>query len=577
MTYTKRLGIVQKLFDRNKSLLIEKVKVLSFIFTIIFMAPWPTVLAQSYSTESLTRQTLHNPNASHLEKLKALEVMAREYEAAGEIKRKTFPDLYKTAFEALISHDVDAALELAYTCKGLNNSIMPDKTLSLDIILPYIAEPKAKALKEFLLVRDLELARDVHSKADTPRSRAVAYMVLADAYYAKNNISKAILFATLSLAQDFTKAREEQAKFYLTTDKNSDLSLKGSREDVLSRLNERMSGIYNPRTFRRYFSMATILGLLPSFPLNHTASSSTDPMNMCMAFDDRFAMHGAVTMLSAMLSADPNSRYTFYVMEDTDNLLDEAYKERVCDMVNEIDGGRFEVAFVPVDKSILPESIQGIEKFRSWPRLVFFKLYIPDTFSNLDRILWLDADLIVRDDLSEIYHTPMNGKWFAGVRDYGGDKVDDYLPVSKGAPYLNVGVLLYDIEAINKASGCGRIGEYCIKNAGFENGLKYPEQDMFAIMYPDTILELEHQKPVHLPDGQIQIPKWNWFYKTSEMTHWTNVHNHSASIIHMAGGGLKPWRRKSSPTLWSWAPKRNDGVQNVYWALRDMGPWATQF
>ena len=90
---------------------------------------------------------------------------------------------------------------------------------------------------------------------------------------------------------------------------------------------------------------------IASFPLDHKATPLSDPMNMCMAFDDRFAMHGAVPMLSAMLSADPSSRYTFYVMEDTDNLLDEGYKERVCDMVNEIDGDRFEVSFVPVDNT----------------------------------------------------------------------------------------------------------------------------------------------------------------------------------------------------------------------------------
>lgn len=463
---------------------------------------------------------------------------------------------------------VDSLLNYAYDQRGITT-----REDIHEILAGAPEHPKVLAFKEFIGNHSLENAKALMLHADTLQSKSLAYICMAEAYYAKNKPIKALLFATLSLAGHPTELREAQVKLYLTGSTSSEINILAPKDQVIANLNAAMDASFNPQTLRRYFSMASIIGLLPSFPLVEVEQPLQKPIDICMAFDKNFAAHGAVTILSAILSAAPGTQYTFHIMEDIDNPLGDEYKARISNLVEEIDPSRFKIVFTLVDGSILPESLQHIKQFSIWPRLVFFKLYIPQIFADKDRILWLDADMIITDDLSELYHTPMDGKWFAGVRDREGYKVPSYLPLQEGVPYLNVGMVLYDNVAINSAKGCDWVTEYCLSHPGFETTLKYPEQDMFSLIYSCNILEIEKQQSKADPIEDWKIPRWNWFYTIDNDSSWKNIHSHPAAIIHLAGGKYKPWRRKSSPFLWSWSPKRNDGVQNLYWALRDMTPW----
>ena len=47
----------------------------------------------------------------------------------------------------------------------------------------------------------------------------------------------------------------------------------------------------------------------------------------------------------------------------------------------------------------------------------FFRLYLPKVLPKEERCLFLDSDLVVRKDLSELYDTDLEGACFAGVTD----------------------------------------------------------------------------------------------------------------------------------------------------------------
>ena len=75
------------------------------------------------------------------------------------------------------------------------------------------------------------------------------------------------------------------------------------------------------------------------------------------------------------------------------------------------------------------------------------RLYIDKVpeIKKLDRILYLDYDVVCRKDLSEFYHTDMEGIEAAGVLDIYGRRFYRYHGLFK-QDYMNSGVMLFNIK-----------------------------------------------------------------------------------------------------------------------------------
>jgi lipopolysaccharide biosynthesis glycosyltransferase len=468
----------------------------------------------------------------------------------------------------------DEAMELAYIYRGLNKISEPQLDKAFTVLDPYVDKPKVQALQDFLGGRSVLKALELISLADSPKSLAVAYMCLAEAQYAKGDTAKAMMAAVLSLAYDFSEAREQQARLYLTGSYDSDVSFRGTKQEIIDCLIKDMKWMINPRTFQRYYSTVSVLGLLPEFPYSPQllTQNPTQPVETCIGFDGNYSYHGAVTILSAMLSANPSSRYIFHVPEDGEGNtpISESHKEQLRSLTQLFPEGRFKIAFETYSEDFLPSALKDRE-FRHWPRGILFKLYIPQFYSHLDKIMWLDSDLIIRSDLSPFYNEDMDGKWIMAVRDL--DPLE-HLPrvgLEKEDAYINAGVMLYDIAKLKGQDYL--VEEYITTHVHDAEYFKYPEQDIYAVAYKGHIKEKGYQHWIG-NKFYFEAGEWNWFYiPKHDLVRWENLHNHYAKIIHMAAQSRKPWNRKYSSLTWSLFPRGNDGVQNIYWALRNMGPW----
>jgi lipopolysaccharide biosynthesis glycosyltransferase len=78
----------------------------------------------------------------------------------------------------------------------------------------------------------------------------------------------------------------------------------------------------------------------------------------------------------------------------------------------------------------------------------YFRLYLAEALKDLDRVIYLDCDLIVNESLIELWNTDISDYALAGVR----DRTNDYIhvfnrlryPLTDG--YINSGVLLIDLR-----------------------------------------------------------------------------------------------------------------------------------
>ena len=236
-------------------------------------------------------------------------------------------------------------------------------------------------------------------------------------------------------------------------------------------------------------------------------------------------------------------------------------------------GERFEVVFEKYEVGLLPEMLQA-DDWNNWPRGVLFKLYIPEFYGDHDKIMWLDSDLIVRADVSSFYNQDMQGRWIAGVRDINASRILPRLKLEEVDAYVNAGVMVFDNVALRENKNL--LDNTLTSVEDKKSFFVYPEQDTFAVAFKGHIKEhgrMEH----HHKDHYFERSHWNWgYHKTHPTEQWDRIHRHFAYIFHL-NGPSKPWRYSRSQLKWAVLPRKNDGMQNLYWVLRDMGPWPMHF
>ena len=190
-----------------------------------------------------------------------------------------------------------------------------------------------------------------------------------------------------------------------------------------------------------------------------------DPI-LVLAADDGFAMPLAVTVRSALDHLAPDRKLRLYVM---DGGIRDATKER---LLRSWPAGRYSVEWLKVDNSVLAElPFSGHINLVSYYRILIARVLPAD----IERVIYLDADLIVRTDLARLWDRELAGHWCLAAPDCSAPYLDSSqvlpnyqicgpllasaqpvpnfreLGLNGNAAYFNAGVLLIDLAAWRNA------------------------------------------------------------------------------------------------------------------------------
>jgi lipopolysaccharide biosynthesis glycosyltransferase len=183
---------------------------------------------------------------------------------------------------------------------------------------------------------------------------------------------------------------------------------------------------------------------------------------------------------------------------------------------------------------------------------------------DIDRILYLDVDLIVRGDLTEFYETDFCGAPFVVCEDIYGE-INGFHEANKrrlGIPaqysYFNAGVMLYNLDFLRETDAAEQMLSRIYKD--YER-YEYNDQDVMNEMYYDRVRyvgwDAYNCPPVwcylnreELAKGHLVFADYNELRELSKdpermMETWQNVteqiYDH-AKIIHYMGN-TKPWSK----------------------------------
>jgi len=242
---------------------------------------------------------------------------------------------------------------------------------------------------------------------------------------------------------------------------------------------------------------------------------------LAIAFTPNYFVQAATTLRS-VLDACPDGQFHVVCM------VTEEIPQRMQDELVRLGGGRLGFEYIP-----LKGRMEGLYIDPRYTEAASFRLLLPELLPELDQILYLDCDIIVRQDLSRLWQETELGDNYMGViyeaaiegqaerfRAIGCDPVR----------YFNSGFLLMNLAQMRKEKVSEKLLEACRVPY-----LEFPDQDALNQVCLGRVLPLS---PLYNSIRTFFIPKYKPdFVRQYGEGLWEQVQ--TDATIHYTGG--KPW------------------------------------
>ena len=185
------------------------------------------------------------------------------------------------------------------------------------------------------------------------------------------------------------------------------------------------------------------------------------------------------------------------------------------------------IEYININK--VPLNKKGLNYSTGYTKASLIRLYLTK-FIKEDKALWLDMDLIIKDNIDALWDIDLTNYYAAGVIDQGAktNLMTPNLDIDKNL-YINSGVLLLNLDKIRKDKKDKELNDFVNKNK-----LMYPDQDTINVVFKNNIYFLENKYNSSLFTGEasdFKIYHWagnkeNWVYNREHAELWTQAEAH---------------------------------------------------
>jgi lipopolysaccharide biosynthesis glycosyltransferase len=251
------------------------------------------------------------------------------------------------------------------------------------------------------------------------------------------------------------------------------------------------------------------------------------PVVIACGSSNEWAFPLTVSLHSALSRLDPKRSVHVYVMDGGISARNKARIHRSLSGAHPL----ATVEIITPDPAVLA----GVPTTRRYPLAVYFRLLMPFVLpASVERVLYLDADVVVTEDVSPLFDMDLEDKPLWAVRDptdgtdEGMPRVRRAFPWIKGRSehsYFNGGVMLINLPEWR----CRRVSERAIELIRTHGTcLRYLEQDPMNLLLDGDWGRLDDKWNNMLYEGRLLYPQ-------------TSGPNGGDGILHFIGGD-KPWQ-----------------------------------
>lgn len=249
---------------------------------------------------------------------------------------------------------------------------------------------------------------------------------------------------------------------------------------------------------------------------------------------EMYVYQALVAMYSARKNTDAENQMTFHF------LCSAALNEKSRNILKRVEEvqSNVKVLFHEVDD----EMFRNIKTPYYVPVTTYYRLVCADVLDDIDKCIFLDSDVVVDTNLSELYMVVLDGFFFAGARDLylisnpniAAQCLKKY-QISDFKNYINCGILVMNLAEIRS---------------------KGIQEQLYAEMKNDN-LWMDQDVINRVCRGKIRILDWTWNHVTcfsgnSYKWHIGETSRENRGEIYHFCGPLKPYRNRYIPYAEIW-------------------------
>jgi len=261
-----------------------------------------------------------------------------------------------------------------------------------------------------------------------------------------------------------------------------------------------------------------------------STGGSTDMIHITTAANENYAPGLLVTVASMLASIDPSVKLTLHFLNGGVSLSTMEKLERMCESLH----AHCTLVDIPLDERLFAGANLGPgNSYMAYARLLM------GTLIRASKVIYVDSDMVVLKDLSELWNYPMKGLCVLVCSDKKIKFIVDDCPIQlneseKEIPYFNTGLLVVDLNSwrtggyeekslhIAKKYKC-ELWDQTILNYVLRNNVFFLEQEWnwpFANVIKDGVVQKwnyhfsDKQKPWNYFGSNIKHKVWRYYYST---------------------------------------------------------------
>lgn len=250
------------------------------------------------------------------------------------------------------------------------------------------------------------------------------------------------------------------------------------------------------------------------------------------AFDNNLILPACVCISSLMMNAKDDTFYDIFILHSSHTALKKEALDKLPQYYKNC-----RIQYRQVD-----DTFDSAFEIRGITTPAYYRLLIPELITDYDKVIYSDADIIFRMDLSELYQTNIESYYLAATRDFGlnfGDDGIKYISSIDGlrqGQYLQSGFIMMNCKKMLQDKLVDQF-RYLAKEK-----LKYQDQDILNLTCGDKVLFL----PI-----KYNMTDYSYYFLNKERNKIASIltgEDIEEAMYHgnIHFNGHKPWKKYST-------------------------------
>ncbi len=239
-------------------------------------------------------------------------------------------------------------------------------------------------------------------------------------------------------------------------------------------------------------------------------------INLFFTCDDAYVPFLAVTLQSIKENKTKGNVYKVKVLHA--NSIS-AQSQNIIN--NEYNKDNIEIEFVDISATV-SSVFNDLHTRDYYSKSTYYRLFIPNLYPNLDKALYIDSDIVVLEDIANLYNIDLGDNLVGGVTDgivASFQELKEYVTnrigVDKWQDYFNAGVLPMNLKALREFN----IEDKFIKLLGAVKFTVAQDQDYLNTLCKNRVKRIDGAWDVmpfygsELPREKLKLIHYNLAYK----------------------------------------------------------------